>query len=247
MKIYGGTWSDIGQRDVNQDAVFYRQFESVGQYFVLCAVCDGVGGLEHGEIASGFLADRMGVWFDSVVEWIDMDRTEPEVLCCHLKDAAEIWNEELRVLCRERSLKTGSTMSMLMLVKNCYYIIHVGDSRIYHYLNGLERLTIDASVARMKAGRVKNYLDNYMGKSDSLQFQFIEGRIRGDEMFIVCSDGLYHNMAEDDAIELYRNSMKSGETDTSCRRMVRQMLERGERDNASIGVVIVKQEYGEQE
>jgi len=239
MEIYGGCWSEIGCRTVNQDAVIYRQLEQNGQYFVICAVCDGVGGLEHGEAASLFLVDGIAKWFDSVAEWLDIEQVNPGVLFSHLKDAAELWNEGVLFLCREQGIRTGSTMSLLMLIRDCYYIIHVGDSRVYRYLDRLERLTQDASIARVKAGRVKNYLENFMGKGENLWFQSVEGSLEGREMFVVCSDGAYHHLTERDIGELYKSCLKYGEAEFYCSQVVKRMLERGERDNASLGIVLI--------
>ncbi len=68
MKIRGGSASDIGSvRNVNQDAVCYRYLKQGKEEFALCAVCDGVGGLEHGERDSAFMVQRMEAWFDEVI------------------------------------------------------------------------------------------------------------------------------------------------------------------------------------
>lgn len=242
MKIYGGCWSDIGRREVNQDGVLYRNFEKDGQTFSVCAVCDGVGGLSHGELASSYLTNQISLWFDSVSEWLDMKQVNPSLLYSHLKDAAENWNEGVREICAEQQTCTGSTMSLLMIIRECYYVIHVGDSRIYHFQEetGMERLTLDASVARMKNGRVKNYLDNFMGKRENLTFQALDGTLSGDEMFLVCTDGFYHNLTEDDTIELYHNCCKTEDVEEFCGSAVRKMSERGEKDNISVSVVMIK-------
>jgi len=233
-------------RETNQDAVIYKQFEQKGLYFALCAVCDGVGGLEHGEAASSFLAKEAEKWFDSVTEWVDLSQISPGLLFSHLKDAAELWNEGVVELRKEKGIRTGSTMSLLMLVRDRYYVVHVGDSRIYQYNKCLERLTEDASVPRLKNGRVKNYLSNFMGRNEELWFQAREGRLEGSGMFIVCSDGFYHNLTDEDAGELYRECRQSGEVEPQCGKAVKRMLERGERDNISVGVVMVEEKERDQ-
>lgn len=241
MRIRGSYGSNIGRREVNQDAVLYRDMVQKENCFALCAVCDGVGGLEHGELASGFLADRIGSWFEDVGKWLDIGKVEVGVLFSHLKDAAELWNEELWQQCRDTGMRMGSTMSLLMIIRDCYYIVHVGDSRIYRCRgNILEQMTADESVARMKNGRIKNYLSNYMGKEEGLQFQSLSGTVRDGDMFIVCSDGFYHHLTSDDIPELQRVYKKNSKLDEICRRMIQVMIERRERDNISIGVVVIQ-------
>lgn len=241
MRIRGSYSSDIGRREVNQDAVLYCDMVQKENGFALCAVCDGVGGLEHGELASGFLESRIRSWFEDVSKWLDAARVETGVLFSHLKDAAELWNEELWQQCREKGMRMGSTMSLLMIIRDRYCIVHVGDSRIYRCRgNALEQLTADDSVAREKNGRVKNYLSNYMGKEESLQFQAMEGTVMDGDLFMVCSDGFYHHLTGEDISELQRIYKKNSKIDEICRRMVQMMIERGERDNVSLGAVVVQ-------
>ena len=55
-------------------------------------------------------------------------------------------------------------MSLFMLVRNYYFIIQVGDSRVYLYREKrLHQLTVDASTTKLKNGRMKQYLNNYLG------------------------------------------------------------------------------------
>lgn len=242
MEIYGGCWSDIGRREMNQDGIVYRELQRDGEFFVIAAVCDGIGGLSHGELASGYLVNQINQWFDYVSEWLDMKNIPPSLLYSHLKDAAENWNDGVREIGLKHQIRTGSTMSLLMVIKDFYYIIHVGDSRIYRFRKtmGMERLTVDASVARMKNGRVKNYLDNFMGKGEYLSFQAAEGKLTGDEMFLVCTDGFYHHFTEDDAIAIYDNSCNAEMIEEYCKRAVLKMIERGEKDNTSVSAVMVR-------
>lgn len=206
----------------------------------LCAVCDGVGGLEHGERASAFLVQRMEAWFEEVVSWLAIPETETEVLFSHLKDGIECWNEELCQMCRRENLRTGSTLSLLLLIRHRYYIVHVGDSRVYRYREcTLEQLTMDDSVARLKTGQMKSYLNNFMGKQEQLWFQALEGNAEKGDIFVVCSDGFYHHLMESDVERIHEKRWKKN-LDGFCREMIRTMMERGERDNISACVAVVE-------
>lgn len=241
MKIRGACNSNIGCREINQDAVLFRDLMQGEDCFALCAVCDGVGGLEHGELASGFLKERIESWFEDVCKWMDAARVDTGVLFSHLKDAAELWNEELWQQCQEKGMRMGSTMSLLMIIRDCYYIVHVGDSRVYRCRrNVLEQLTEDASVARMRNGRVKNYLSNYMGREKELQFQSLEGTVEDGDLFMVCSDGFYHYLTDGDILKLQQIYKKNSKIAEICSCVIGMLLERGERDNISLGVVVAQ-------
>ena len=241
MKIRGGSASDIGSvRTVNQDAVCYRYFKQGKETLVLCAVCDGVGGLEHGEIASAFRGGCMEEWFEELISWLDILGMESDVLFSHLKDAVECWNEDLCQMCQNENLKTGSTLSLLLLARHRAYIIHVGDSRVYRYHGGrLEQLTMDDSVARLKTGQMKSYLNNYMGKQERLWFQALEGNAEKGDIFVVCSDGFYHHLVESDIEAVHEKCWKKN-PDGFCSDMIRVMMERGEKDNISVCVAEVE-------
>lgn len=228
-------------REENQDAVVLRTKEQKGQYFCVLAVCDGIGGLEHGELASGIAVQAINEWFDFVSGWIDFDNMEEAVLYAHLKDLAEECNTQVRECQLEKNIRTGSTMSLLMIFRKKYYIIQVGDSRAYRYRkNELEQLTVDASVSRLRNGVMKNYLDNYLGKQDGLWFTEKSGTVEGEDIFLVCSDGFYHNLLTADIAEVEKKMKKPEQITKVCEQLIKKMLFRGEKDNITLGMIMVK-------
>ena len=171
MKLIGGCGTDKGgYRDNNQDAILFRMLEREGVTFALGIVCDGIGGLENGEIASQFIISAADQWFNAAAQWVEPAKVDTDIMMAHLRDGAEDWNYRLCEYIREKGLRTGTTMSVIMLLGDRAFIIHVGDSRIYRYnlIDGLVPLTTDMVVTKMSGGRMKSFLDNYMGKSTEL-------------------------------------------------------------------------------
>lgn len=239
MKLYCGCTTCIGNtRAVNQDAILLRSSIKGGHFFTVLAVCDGIGGLEKGEAASALVTQKINEWYDGVIQWMDIESMSPEVLNAHLKDAAEIWNG---AVCEYRDLyriNTGTTMSLLMILRERFYIVQVGDSRVYRYRsNQLEQLTVDASIAKIKNGRMKSYLDNFMGKSRELWFTSAEGIVENGDLFLVCSDGLYHYLRREDISEIYGEIRDHKKANAACRKLTDQMMARGETDNISVGIL----------
>jgi serine/threonine protein phosphatase PrpC len=243
MKLSGGCVTYIGNtRKVNQDAIIYRTISSGKNSFSLLAVCDGIGGLEHGEIASDIVAQSIGRWYEEVSEWLDIDSVEPDVLYAHLKDAAEAWNAAVCDYRSARQINTGTTMSLLMIIRKYYYIIQVGDSRVYCYQDGvLNQLTVDASVTRLKDGRMKTYLDNFMGKTEELWFTSYNGIIRPGDLFLVCSDGFYHRLQDKDVEMLRQSARTPKKIEEECGTLIDTMMERGETDNISVGIIMAEE------
>lgn len=241
MRLVAGYKSDIGKtRKNNQDAVALRTLEKKGENFVVLAVCDGIGGLEHGEIASNLVISRIETWFEEITEWLDIKKVDSEILFSHMKDLAEECNALVRECRVIKGIEMGTTLSLLMIIRNTYYIIQVGDSRVYCYNNGmLEQLTVDASVTRMKNGRMKSYLDNYVGKQDELWFTCAIGNVTEWDIFIVCSDGFYHRLLPNDIQQYERKLHKLKTVNEACEELVNRILDRGERDNVTVGIVAV--------
>ena len=53
MQFLSEIYWDRGARESNQDSVSLQQVSIRGKRAVMALVCDGIGGLEQGEIASG--------------------------------------------------------------------------------------------------------------------------------------------------------------------------------------------------
>lgn len=243
MRLNGGCATCIGNvREINQDTIVFRSFGCGGHYFAILAVCDGIGGLEHGEIASAMLKEGINQWFDGIVRWLDVRTVEEEILYAHLKDAAEDWNQTVYEHQRENGIRMGTTMSFLMIVRDRYFILQVGDSRVYRYRNAeLLQLTEDDSVSRMKNGKMKLYLNNYMGKADELWFSSVSGTVEAGDFFFVCSDGLYHKMHLEDAREACREVCQGQTIEAVCQKLIDKMMKRGESDNISVGIIAAEE------
>lgn len=241
MKVFGGCVSDVGnRRKENQDALFLEIREQSGWYFAVGAVCDGIGGLEKGNVASAFIIDAIRKWFYSVTEWLDIRQADTGILFAHLKDAAEAWNEQLYEYGQIENIRMGTTMSVIVFLRDAYSIVHVGDSRIYQYRKELKVLTTDACVAVLKNGSIKKYLDNYMGKKRELWFQMVEGSLLSGDMILFCSDGFYHHLEEEDVKKIYQLGKKERKLENLLSDLIKIMIERGERDNISVGVLLAE-------
>lgn len=246
MRLNGGCISDIGRsRKVNQDAIFFQCLEDNGQYFALGAVCDGIGGLEYGERASQLVIREVKNWFASIAAWIDIPTVKTEVLYAHLLDGAEEWNAKVQELSAFENIRTGTTLSLILMIREHYYIVQVGDSRIYKYRQSLEQLTSDATMSCFKNGQIKNYLANYMGKGEELWFSTVEGTYQEGDMFLFCSDGGYHRLIEDDVKEVYIGYAEKMDLTKVSQKLIETMIVRGERDNISMGIIMVEKKKSE--
>lgn len=238
-----GSYTGRGNfRENNEDAIFCRALEKSGGVFALGVVCDGIGGLDGGEISSGYVIGAVSEWFERVSGWIDPALADPDISFSHLKDGAEEWNSGLFEHIRSLGIRSGTTLTAILLQNDRYFTLNVGDSRIYRYTpeDGLCQLTVDSSVAVMVDGRMRSLLDNFMGKSEELRFISDGGETGDGDLFLFASDGFYHRFTEADAVEMYEELSNGRPADQLCAETAYRMLDRGERDNISVGVIFKK-------
>jgi protein phosphatase len=174
----------------------------------LLVVCDGMGGVDGGEIASE-LAAR--------VTWREMRRTpatrDPEVFARLLRRAVRVANHDVHAMARrEAALRgMGTTLSAAGVVGDRLIVATVGDSRAYVLRAGaLVQVTRDQSLqsALLAAGHTPHEAASAggailqaLGVSSDVEpsLSIIELR-RGDRV-LLCSDGL-HGLVGDPALAL---------------------------------------------
>ena len=239
MKFVSGYCSDKGNvRENNEDAIVIRSVQDNGKNFLVAAVCDGIGGLDSGELASEFLTRKINAWFNAVAEYVLNGSVSRSTLRHSLTEAVVKWNEQLVQYMLEENLQMGTTMSLIMIVNDMVYGANVGDSRVYCYNHErLRQFSEDTSVSKFADGKVRSYLESYMGKDGELWVQGWEKELEPGDLYVLCSDGFYKFMTEEDAAEMYKLIDKNTDPTLCCRNAVKMALERGSRDNVTLGLV----------
>lgn len=210
----------------------------------LSAVCDGIGGLERGDLASGVVVREMDGWMNHLSGWVRTDDLETDVLFSHFRDAAEQWNTALIDTIKTYNIRSGTTLSAILCIGSVFGILHVGDSRVYRYRptegigTKLLQLTEDESVYRVKDGKTRSYLENFVGRQEPLSFRFYTGTLLPGDMLFACTDGFYHHLTEQDAGGMYAAIAGGTAPEYAIADAVQLMISRGERDNLSASLII---------
>lgn len=202
-----GAASDKGDiRKENQDSILLLTGSIEGTEAVLSVIAGGMGGLSYGAQTSQFIIGQFQRWWNEEFPEIvqeHMDRREDiqELL------EQEIWeiNQAILAFNHQMHCKSGSTLSLMLLYKNQYFIENIGDSRVY-LMRGrrLYQLTEDHSlVARMmrhyqlseeeaKHSVMRNKLTMCMGMFSVPESNYYTGELEEGDCFLLCSDGLYN-------------------------------------------------------
>ena len=230
MKVFVQT--DVGRvRPINEDS-YYLPRE--GERF--CAIADGMGGHNAGEIASA-MAVRVFSGEMRMCRWIDG---------ASMRRAVERANSAVhaRSRCVEQYSGMGTTFTALALGNGSAYIAHVGDSRIYRLRGGrLEQITQDHSlVEELVRARIitreearthprRNIITRALGtQGDNAPDLLAADRKTGD-LWLLCTDGLTGMVSDGD---IARTLKETDDLDAAADSLLAQALDAGGRDNVTL-------------
>lgn len=244
--------TDIGTcKKINQDSILIKHAQTSKGDVLLAIVCDGMGGLSKGELASAHVIRSFSKWFDheltQMITHFNMD-----LISHKWESMLRDLNVVIRMYGESCGMKLGTTFTGILMMDNQYVIGHVGDTRIYHIQEGIKQLTSDHSVIareleqkkitveQAKTDKRKNMLLQCIGASTSIVPQMLQGRLHKG-CYMLCSDGLRHEASD---YELYNSLLPSMLIDkVAMHKQARYLIDlvkaRKERDNISIVVINV--------
>lgn len=192
MTLVGLT--DIGVRyPNNQDTYWSAKLKVNGIDVTVLAVCDGMGGLEDGALASRLTITHIR---DAILDG-GIDR---EVIMSGILKA----NTELLELEKSSEKRRGTTCSIVVLSRGFYYGYHIGDTRVYQMRDSRYKILTEdhtALNAKRKKGeeitpeierRYRSTLTRCIGVNPRPRIDFFSGDYVSGDTFVVCSDGFWH-------------------------------------------------------
>lgn len=237
MKSIVGYLSDQGKyRKKNQDRIFYRFNHSGKGGFVIACICDGIGSMEHSEIASEFVVQALEEWYEWIIKREKSTNFEDE-LVEELDNTIREANELIYIWAKEKQVPIGCTMSTLLVTPHRYYTFHVGDSRIGCLRDELSILTRDEVNLSMDNGRVRAKLANFMGKGMELWLNHLQGDVCGNDVYLLGSDGFFHNLVSGELVKRMKKVRTNRQMQKLSEKLVNEVREAGERDNVSCIIV----------
>lgn len=248
MKYYYSCQTDIGiKRPVNEDAIMVKTARIKNHTIVLAAVCDGVGGLTKGDITSRKALTMMSAWLDAELPQLIGDSFDLRTIKYRLQNMVLEINSEVYLENVRTKIKSGTTLSAILICDDTYVITHVGDSRIYKIDHDLSQVTEDHSLVaeELRAGYItsdealkskeSNVILRCIGSDANIELYATSGVIREDTGFVLCSDGFWHHITNE---ELYQSFKPKYDIDAShLGQALYELTElaktRGETDNIS--------------
>ena len=235
------------QRKHNEDSIFCLTTIMSGNGetmpFGVYIVADGMGGHQHGEVASEVAARTMA---EHIVEsvFLKMISPMPEPPDEPLQEIMKNGIHKAHDNILEKVSGGGTTLTAVTIFSNQMTIAHVGDSRIYAVsLNGkLTHLTRDHSLVKRleELGQLtpeeaavdprRNVLYHALGQGTPLEPEVISAPVPQPGYLLVCSDGLWGVISEEKIGEII---ISSETLPMACQKMVDAANEAGGPDNIS--------------
>lgn len=206
MKVFGQT--DRGMvRQSNQDSFACGEFSDGAVWAI---VCDGMGGMNGGDIAS-----------QCAVEVI-REKLLSEYKCYLGKgmlskifaEAANAANSKIieKTMDSPELIGMGTTLVIAVARKRTVYIAHAGDSRAYMIGQDIKQITKDHSMVQVlvDSGRLtpeqaqnhprKNIITRALGAESTVQIDFCCMSTPKNTRILLCSDGLSNRLTSEELL-----------------------------------------------
>jgi len=209
----------LGSRKTQQDAFAVSESVmglSTEKTRAWALVCDGMGGMASGELASAATSDIM----KQILGTSMLGDSIPEIL----KQGAYFANEEVKKLSASLDGTAGTTLVCTVLDDNNLYYISIGDSRIYIYRRG-EFVQVNRDhnyflelTEMVKKGEItqeeaeadpqKEALISFVG-IDNLELIDINLeplKLENQDIVLLCSDGLTKVLKDEEIKEFIKSA-----------------------------------------
>lgn len=234
-----------GNRDNQEDFIYPLNGRATsGDHLFI--VCDGMGGHEHGEVASQTFTMALAEYFDKHASG---DEILPDKV---LTDAIAYAYRKLDNMDNGNFKKMGTTLTLLYFHRGGVTAAHIGDSRIYHLRPGKRLLYVsrdhslvfdlyqsgEISYGEMKTSLQKNVITRAVqpGEENRVKPDIIHiTDVKPDDYFYMCSDGMLENMDNDDVFRLF----STRDSDNAKRDRIIEAT-RGNQDNHSAYIIHVQ-------
>ncbi len=228
---------ELGKRENQEDSI-YPVIGKATADDRLFIVCDGMGGLEKGEVASQIICDSLSAFVNNYAP-----SDKPFSDDTFLDGLSAAYDE----LCNYSNFGTdssmGTTLVFLYFHRHGCYAAHIGDSRYYHLRPSTREILYrskdhslvtelyengEISKDEMMTAEYKNVITRALipgkGKLPSPEVVHIMD-IQENDWFVLCTDGMTEKMTDSELLDIF---CTPGATDKS----IRQQLIYASSDNA---------------
>lgn len=240
-------FNELGKRSNQEDSVYPAHPSENDNLFM---VCDGMGGHEHGEIASRVVCESISSFFKT----IKIEEFSDQMIQRALSFAYDELDKKDEL--SERKGVMGTTLTFLYLAKSKAYVAHIGDSRVYHIrtadgqsyivhktfdhslVNELLRdgiITEEEAIAHPNKNIITKAIQPEPARRNQADIYVSEDILPGDYFFL-CSDGVLESITDDSLLEILSEEI----SDEGKLEQIRQLCKDNSRDNNSAYLIHIE-------
>ena len=244
--------TDVGiSKDTNQDSLTSMVLNTPLGRMAFCVLCDGMGGLAKGEVASASVITAFHNWALNDLPDLCTHSLEDAIIRSQWETIIDQQNNAIKAYGARQGVRLGTTVVVMLLTQTRYYIMNVGDSRAYELTTGLRQITNDQTfVAReVSLGHMtpeeaetdsrRSVLLQCVGASDEVYPDMFFGEVAHDAIYMLCSDGFRHEITAEEIYEQLQPGVLFD--DYTMQQHTISLIElnkqRQERDNISVALV----------
>ncbi|WP_102264545.1 PP2C family protein-serine/threonine phosphatase [Mesobacillus jeotgali] len=249
--------TDIGiKKKTNQDGLLLKTAKTPEGEIGLFIICDGMGGLSHGELASATVIRGMSDWFDNDLPELLEGGTIEKEIPIKLEERVRELNQKILEYGGASNIKLGTTITALLILHKQYYILQIGDSRAYSINDKLIKLTEDQTLVEreLQRGNItaeqaridprRNVLLQCVGATKDIKVVITSGEVDSGTMYMLCTDGFYHEISDEEMLTNLNPQHFTSEKNMKEKliELVELAKQRQETDNISI--LLAKRDMG---
>lgn len=244
--------TDIGiAKDTNQDSLTVKTIRTPQGKMVFALLCDGMGGLAKGEVASASVIRAFDAWVHYELPQLCTMPLNAEMIRSQWEKILLDQNQLIKTYGARQGVRLGTTAVVMLLTNTNYYIMNVGDSRAYELSDTLRQLTKDQTfVAReVELGNMtpeqaevdqrRSVLLQCIGASEAVYPDFFVGNTLINASYMLCSDGFRHEITPDEIFRYMRPEVLLDEASMNANTLglIELNKQRQERDNISVVLI----------
>ena len=254
MDFWVSASTDIGtKKQVNEDRVLVRKVTTKTGPMVFAVLCDGMGGLSHGELASSVVLDAFSEWMYTELPDLSQYPLEDHVIRKQWSSLITKKNNWLHAYGEQNQCSLGTTVTALLLTQNRYYLLNIGDSRAYEIGSQVIQLTQDHTLVaeeirlgnlteeQAEQSPIRNVLSRCVGVMESVSPDMFFGDVKHGSAYVLCSDGFRHCIS---SLEMKQYLLDSQQSEREMKQWEEYLIElnksRGEKDNISVITILTK-------
>ncbi len=244
--------TDIGLvKKTNQDSMTLKVIQTEQGPMAFAVLCDGMGGLDKGEVASASVIRAFDRWARDDLEKLSHGRIEDYQIREQWTKIVTDQNSMIKQFGARQGVKLGTTVVVLLVTQSRWYVMNVGDSRVYELSSNIRQVTNDQTfVAREVAlGNLteeqartdprRSVLLQCVGASEEVYPDMFFGDVYPNMVFMLCCDGFRHEIAPEEMFAYLQPAAFDSEQimQRNLRYLIDLNKQRRERDNITVALI----------